>query len=310
MVVSTIGFFDGVHRGHQYLIQQVCAEAHRRGVPSLLITFDCHPRNVFAPDSTPLLLSSNEDKMKLLRATGVDDIYVLPFDQSMAQMTAREFMGEVLKKQLGVSVLIIGYDHRFGRPQPSISGESEIFKVYEAYGREIGIEVLLAGELEGGHVSSSSIRKILEVGDIGKANGMLGHPYSWTGNVIHGHAVGRQLGFPTANLQAVETQQLLPANGAYAVWVSCDRWKNPLQGMLNIGKRPTIGNGSNTSIEVHLFDFEGDLYDETLTLYFIARLRAERWFESDEALIEQLRKDRQQAIVILDRESLHLNNKK
>jgi len=270
---------------------------------SLLITFDRHPRSVFAPAAVPPLLTTAEEKMELLRATGVDEIYVLPFDKEMAALTAKEFMQQVLKEQLGVEVLVIGYDHRFGRPTPATKSQGTLqaanavegFPEYQAYGREMGIEVVLAKELEGEHVSSSEIRKALADGDVQRAAQLLGRPYTWTGRVVHGHEVGRQLGFPTANLVAVENGQgtmdngqwtvgkMLPARGAYAV----------VGGMLNIGSRPTIGNGADVSIEAHLFDFHGDLYGKTLTVSFLARLRDERRFESEEELIRQLERDRE-----------------
>ena len=291
--VATIGFFDGVHRGHQCLIRQVQDEARRRGLSSLVITFDRHPRSVFAPESVPPLLTSAEEKMTLLRQTGVDDIYVLPFDREMAALTAREFMQQVLRGRLGVEVLVIGYDHRFGRPLPC--GES--FADYQAYGRELGIDVVLAQELEGEHVSSSLIRQVLAQGDVTAAAHLLGRPYTWTGRVIHGRAVGHRLGFPTANLQTLVPNKLLPANGVYAV--AATSLTGDLQGtagaMLNIGQRPTIDNGSDVSIEAHLFDFHGDLYEQTLTLFFVAHLRAERRFDSEQALIAQLLQDEQKA---------------
>lgn len=289
MKVCTIGFFDGVHRGHQCLIQQVKDEARRRDAHSLLITFDRHPRSVFAPESAPSLLTSAGEKMELLQATGVDDIYVLPFDRQMASLTAREFMAEVLKGQLGVGALVIGYDHHFGRPQ------GEHFEDYCAYGREIGIDVVLAHELEGEHVSSSAIRRALEKGDVAQAAHLLGRPYTWTGRVVHGHAIGQLLGFPTANLEAAEPMKLLPAKGAYAVEVTeADEKDGPKwQGMLNIGRRPTLDNGNDVSVEAHLLDYDGDLYGHRLTISFIARLREERRFDSEEALVEQLLRDEQ-----------------
>ena len=339
-MVATIGFFDGVHRGHQCLIRQVQDEALQRGMRSLIITFDRHPRAVFAPGAVPPLLTTTEEKMALLKATGIDDIYVLPFDKAMAALTAREFMQQVMKEQLGVKVLVIGYDHRFGRREtidPATKSQGTIqekdavegFAEYQGYGREMGIEVVLAKELEGEHVSSSEVRRALESGDVQRAAQLLGRPYTWTGRVVHGHEVGRQLGFPTANLVAVDRSaqgdashmkkgqetvgKMLPARGAYAVRVKSERVKSEkwdgervkseewdgeewAAGMLNIGRRPTIDNGSDISIEAHLFDFEGDLYGQTLTLSFIARLREERRFASEEELMAQLQADKQVAL--------------
>ena len=321
-MVCTIGFFDGVHRGHQCLIRQVRDEALRRGARSLLITFDRHPRSVFAPESVPQLLTTASEKQALLRATGVDDIFVLPFDRAMAALTAREFMQRVLKEQLGVDVLVIGYDHRFGRPLSN--SRSEGFPEYQAYGKELGIEVVQARELEGEHVSSSAIRRALADGDVATAARLLGRPYEWTGRVVHGHAVGRRLGFPTANLEAVEPGKVRPARGVYAAKVllpatdvagtAAGRARGTATdvagtaaadtaaagtgavAMLNIGHRPTLDNGSELSIEANLLDFCGDLYGQTLTLLFIARLREERQFRSEAELAEQLQRDRAAAL--------------
>ena len=300
--VSTIGFFDGVHRGHQCLIQQVKEEARRRGAQSLLITFDRHPRSVFAPGSVPPLLTTAEEKMALLRATGVDDIFVLPFDRSMAALTAREFMRQVLKEQLGVTALVMGYDHRFGKPE----GLSTDFEHYQTWGREEGLDIVLAHELEGEHVSSSAIRQALETGNVTVAAHLLGRPYTWTGRVVHGHGIGRQLGFPTANLEASESAKLLPACGAYAVVVNCssptgEGWER--KAMLNIGRRPTMDNGKDVSVEAHLLDFHGDLYGHVLTLSFIARLREERRFSCEAELARQLETDKAQAMDALNTKS-------
>lgn len=301
MIVATIGFFDGVHRGHQYLIQQVQEEALHRGARSLLITFDRHPRSVFAPDSAPQLLTTAEEKMALLRATGVDDIYILPFDRTMAELTAQEFMQQVLKQQLGVTALVIGYDHRFGkRTDPNLTRDGgEGFEEYQAYGRELGIDVVPARELTGEHVSSSAIRRLLTGGDVAAASRLLGRPYTWSGRVVHGHEVGRQLGFPTANLEGIEPTKMLPAKGVYAVECTIHPKMIHSKAMLNIGRRPTLDNGTDISVEVHLFDFNEDLYDRTLTLSFVTRLREEQRFDSEAELTEQLQRDRAAALKAL-----------
>ena len=307
--VCTIGFFDGVHRGHQFLIRQVRDEALRRGVPSLLITFDRHPRTLLDPEGAPQLLTSMEEKMSLLQATGVDAIRVLTFDRPTADLSAYEFMRQVLRDQLGVGVLVIGYDHHFGRPQ------GEDFEAYKAMGRQLGIDVVQARQLEGNHVSSSAIRRALEGGDVATANRLLGRPYTWTGHVVHGHAVGRQLGFPTANLEATHHDKLLPARGAYAVYVqpeephsakgepALSEKNTTYPSLLNIGRRPTLDNGTDTTVEAHLIDFRGDLYGQTLTVAFIARLREERRFDSEDELAAQLRRDREEALKMMETDS-------
>ncbi len=291
--VCSIGFFDGVHRGHQFLIQQVLGEARRRGARSFLVTFDRHPRSLFSPASAPLLLTSHAEKMELLQRTGVDDIFVLPFDHEMASLTAREFMDKELRQQLGVTTLVIGYDHHFGHPQ------GETFEDYVALGRELDIDVVAASELEGEHVSSSAIRRALASGNVSLAAQMLGRPYTWTGSVVHGHAVGRQLGFPTANLEATEPQKLLPASGVYAVTITSSSAGSEAAAMLNIGHRPTLDSSGALSVEAHLFDFSGDLYGSRLTLSFIARLREEQHFKSEAELRSQLLNDKEETIARL-----------
>lgn len=285
--VCTIGFFDGVHRGHQCLIRQVKDEARRRGARSLIVTFDRHPRAVFDPSGVPPLLTTAEEKMTLLRGSGVDDIYVLPFDSAMATLTAREFMEQVLKEQMGVTTLMIGYDHHFGRPQ------GETFEDYATFGRELGIDVVLAHELEDEHVSSSAIRRTLGEGDVAEAARLLGRTYTWTGNVVHGNAIGRDLGFPTANLEAKAPEKMLPARGAYAAII------NHQSSMVNIGTRPTVAGSDDVSIEAHIINFKGDLYGQELTVEFIARLRAEHRFGSREELTRQLSDDRQRVLEII-----------
>ncbi len=286
-IVATIGFFDGVHRGHQWLIQQVLHEAQCRDARSLIITFDRHPRTVFAPGTAPACLTTAEEKMRLLQASGVDDIYVLPFDKAMASLTAREFMLRVLHEQLHVTALVVGYDHRFGRPVPA-EGDVPPLELYRRYGHEAGIEVVEATPLEGGHVSSSAIRRALMDGDVDTASQLLGRPYTWTGTVVHGHALGRQLGFPTANLEAVEPRQALPANGSYAVRLG------ERAAMLNIGVRPTVDNSRQCSVEAHVLDYDGNLYGTRQTITFVQRLRSERAFRSRAALVSQLRRDEAQ----------------
>lgn len=280
--VATIGFFDGVHRGHLCLIQQLLEEARKRGLKSLLVTFDRHPRTVVSPGHVPTLLTTLEEKEGLLRRTGVDEIAVLPFTHEMSCLSAREFMEQVLRRELNVQVLILGYDHAFGHGGGSLND-------YVRWGKETGIEVLRAHELEDVMVSSSKCRRLLETGDVKGAAEMLGRPYSLSGEVVRGFHVGHELGFPTANLQA-DADKLIPAYGAYAVWATLEDGERH-GGMLNIGNRPTIGNGETMSIEVNLLDYEGDLYGQRMTVEFVGRLRDERRFASRDELMQQLAQD-------------------
>ena len=346
-VVATIGFFDGVHRGHRYLIDKVMEMAHAHAQQSMVITFDRHPREVLQSDYQPQMLTTLNTKLRLLRETGVDRVEVLHFTRELAALSAREFMAQVLKERLGVTTLVIGYDHRFGH------NRAEGFDDYVRYGNELGIEVVQNSELTilaepcppvsysseapvassseapnassevassvkessssacsfaekwGKHVSSSAIRRLLKEGNVSRANLFLDRPYTIAGCVTHGFAEGRKMGFPTANLDTTGYPLLIPANGVYGVWVKIgcadavmgkcevpnhDGW---LPAMLNIGTRPTF-DGSTTTIEANIFDFNDDIYGQPMTIAFCFRLRNEQRFDSVEARENQLHKDRKE----------------
>ena len=280
--VATIGFFDGVHRGHQCLVSQVCQLAHEHSCPSLVITFDKHPRQVLHADYIPQLLSTLTEKKALLMASGIDRLEVLPFTVELSRLTALQFMQQVLRDQLQVKTLVMGYDHRFG------CGGGE-FADYVEWGRQTGIDVVLAHELGDVKVSSSRIRRFLAEGDVRQANMLLGYPYALQGVVMSGHQVGRHIGFPTANLK-VQEDKLLPALGVYAVRVRVED-EASYDGMLCIGHRPTLNNGDELSVEANLFDFSGDLYGKKVKLMLVDRLRDEQSFPSVQALQQQLEQD-------------------
>ena len=286
-MIATIGFFDGVHIGHCHLINMLKKVARERGVESCVITFDRHPRQVVQPEWCPEMLTTLEEKTQLLKATGIDRCEVLHFDREMANQSAHDFMLHTLKEKLGVSILVTGYDNRFGH------NRSEGFEDYVRYGKEIGIEVIKGEELTDGsnNVSSSSIRRMLKEGRIEDATRCLGREYQLTGTVVGGEHIGRTIGFPTANIRPDDSSKLIPANGVYAV----DVWSqagdiNRERAMLNIGTRPTF-NGTATTIEVHIPHFAGNLYGSTLSIAFLRKIREERKFDSPEALVEQLNKD-------------------
>ena len=285
-LVATSGFFDGVHRGHQFLIKQVCDEAKASGMESAVITFDEHPRKVLHQDYQPRLLSTLEEKLILLSRTGIDNAVVLHFDREMAGLSAHDFMEKVLRDRLNVKKLIIGYDNRFGH------NRAEGFDDYVRMGHEMGIEVIQsqAFSLDGVNVSSSYIRKLIEKGELELANKCLGYPYAIYGKVVSGYQEGRKLGFPTANLDLSGSGQLVPANGVYGVKVRLQDSMQYRRGMMNIGTRPTF-NGKNLSIEAYIFDFSGDIYGQTLVAAFIHRIRDEHKFDSAEELAEQMRND-------------------
>lgn len=277
--VATIGMFDGVHRGHQFVLQCVIQTARERGLQPMVITFDHSARR-------EQLLTTLDEKLTLIRQTGIERIEVLPFTAKLKQLTAHQFMQQVLKEQLNAQVLLTGYDNRFGH------NREEGFNDYVRYGHELGIEVLqLPAE---GQVSSSLIRQLLLKGQVAEAAEALGHPYKLKGRVEHGEHVGTRLGFPTANIVPDSAAQLIPAPGVYAV--TCDA----LKGIMNIGTRPTFGPHSQT-LEVHLLHYDGNLYGQQLSVAFIQRLRDEQRFDSMEALQRQLQRDAQQAEALLTR---------
>lgn len=286
--VATIGFFDGVHRGHRFLIEQVRQYAHSQGMPSLLITFRTHPRQVMQADYQPKLLSTLTEKKELLADTGADYCAILEFTSRMSHLSAREFMSEVLKDRLNVKMLVIGYDHRFGH------GRTGGFSEYVEYGKELGIEVRRAEPLTLSEipVSSSVTRAFLSEGEVEMAARCLMRPYALNGIVTSGFQIGRELGFPTANLQIEDMQKLIPKGGVYAVRVTDALTPSKVYaGMLNVGVRPTVGNGADLSVEVHILHFEGDLYGHQLTVEFMHRLRDEKKFRNKGELVNQLRAD-------------------
>lgn len=289
--VATIGFFDGVHVGHQFLIGQVIREAQKEHLASMAVSFAEHPRRVMQQAYQPRLLSTPDEKCARMKALGLDYMALLTFDEALSRLTARQFMQQVLYDRLKVRVLVVGYDHRFGRDR------AEGFEDYVRYGQEIGIRVVQARPLlvEGMPVSSSMVRAFVEEGEMEHATRLLGCYYAVRGKVVDGYKVGRKLGFPTANLQLEDADKLLPACGVYAVRVELEGIL--YKGMLNIGNRPTLDNGKNVSIEVHLLHFSGDIYNQLLTVEFVSRLRSERRFRSAGELSEQLKKD---ALIVED----------
>ena len=294
---ATIGFFDGVHQGHQYLLRRLVDEARQAGLLSCVITFDRHPRQVLQTDYCPRLLTTFEERKELLAQTGIDLCVILPFSPEMAALSAKDFMKDILLERIGVKRLYIGYDHRFGH------NRSEGFEDYVRYGEEMGMEVLQNDAfvlspstdeaVEQESVSSSSIRKALLQGNVDQARMLLGYPYFLSGKVVDGEHEGRKMGFPTANIDVTCKEKLLPAPGAYVVEVSIEGEEKALPGMMNIGTRPTFGE-NNLSLEVHVLDYSGNLYGKMLSVAFLQRLREEHRFVNTEELREQLMSDAQQ----------------
>ena len=293
--VATIGFFDGVHMGHRYLISQVTEAAHSMSLKAMVITFDEHPRRVLHAAFQPQLLTTNAEKRQLFIATGIDTCAILHFDEATAALTAQQFMANVLRKRLNVRVLIIGYDNRFGH------NRSEGFDDYVRYGHDCGIEVRKAEALTlgGVNVSSSVVRALLKEGSVERAARCLGYNYFMDGKVIHGVRVGRRLGFPTANIEPCDGRKMVPAVGVYAVRVLIDGEPAAHRAIMNIGTRPTFG-GSGMSMEVNIFGFEGDIYGRTMRVEFVHRLRAERKFDSADELARHIAADKERAEQLFD----------
>ncbi len=303
--VATIGFFDGVHRGHRFLLDHVIAEARAEGLASMAVTFDRHPRQVLHSDYVPQALSTPEEKLRLLAATGIDCAAVLHFDRDMAACGARDFMRDILRDGLGVRRLVIGYDHRFGH------NRAEGFDDYVRYGRELGIVVEQAPAFsEGGDkVSSSLVRRLLAAGDVERAAECLGRPYAVSGKVVGGYREGRRMGFPTANLDVAGSGRMLPADGVYATEVHVGGEKSALRGMTNIGRRPTFGTHGVT-VETYILDYSADLYGREMSLAFRSRLRGEHTFSSPGELAAQLAEDREEVRKVFGEEKVESDNPK
>jgi len=291
-LVLTIGFFDGVHAGHRFLIRQVGKIAKKKKLQSAILTFSPHPRLVLDKEYKPCLLNNLPEKIELLSEQPLDFCIQIGFTPDFANYSAREFMQEILQKKLNVKHLLIGYDHRFGK------NREEGFDDYCRYGDELGIKVTRAQLYRDGNaISSSFIRKLLISGDIRSANHYLCYPFNFKGVVVEGFKIGRKIGFPTANLRLSFEHKCVPDVGVYAVWVEMEKVK--YGGMLYIGNRPTVANGEKPSIEVNIFDFEGDLYGKELTIIFVDKIRNQQKFQNTELLREQLNIDKQTVMKIL-----------
>lgn len=290
---ATIGFFDGVHSGHRFLINELIREARSRQLQSLIITFRIHPRKVLQREFQPRLLTDPDEKKALLRATGVDQVVELNFSPEMAALTAREFIQQILSNQLNVKMLLIGHDHRFGK------NREEGFPAYVQYGRETGMEVLQANRFstdQAPHISSSEIRHAVQRGNMPYANKLLGYKYAFSGLVVSGYQVGRKIGFPTANLKVENEDKLIPGSGVYAVDVIIE--DEQFRGMLNIGIRPTLTDDNRLSIEVHIIGFDKDIYHQQIKIIFLEKIREEQKFASIDELVTRLAIDKKMVMAL------------
>ncbi len=284
--VVTIGTFDGVHIGHQKILQTLLDEAKRIDGESVLLTFYPHPRMILYPESHGMkLLQTQAEKMEKLSEYGLQNLIIYPFSFDFSRLTALEFVRDILVNKLHVRKIVIGYDHQFGKNR---EGNIQYLKdIADTYEFEV-IEIP-AQDIDEVNISSTKIREALLKGDVQRAAVFLGQPYVISGKVVRGRALGRTIGFPTANIEVNSDLKLVPGIGVYAVEVHVEG--NAYRGMLNIGKRPTIVSTDDVHLEVHILDFQEDIYDKMITIRFMERVRDEQKFESVEALKEQLQKD-------------------
>lgn len=289
--VVSMGTYDGVHCGHKMVLKRLMQKAKSLGKPSMLITFEPHPRLVLQQNIKGLkLLSIRQEKITQMNQLGIDYLLFLPFTYDFSQLTPEEFIERYLIEKLDVQAMIIGYDHQFGKRQ-NADESTDVIPLLQKYGIEV--ERIPEHDVKQIAVSSTKIRQALSEGNISLANELLGYAYTFSGNVIHGNKLGRTLGFPTANIMLKSDQKLLPGDGVYAVWVKYKM--NWIKGMLNIGFKPTFKSKERT-IEVHLINFDGLIYGEFLTVKLVKKIRSEQAFNNIDMLQQQLNKDRLQII--------------
>lgn len=284
--VVTQGTFDGVHLGHRKILTQLKAYAEKEGGETVMLTFFPHPRMVLQPeDNTLKLLETIDEKITHLETLGIDHLLILPFTKEFSRLSAEEFVRDILVQGIGTKVMVVGYDHRFGKNREGSFQElQDLASIYD-----FRVEEIAAEDIDAVTISSTKIRHALLAGDLATANTYLGYPYRVQGKVVHGHKRGKGLGFPTANIQLSAPYKLIPGDGVYAVGVFIHGKK--YKGMANIGSQPTFLEREH-AFEVHIFDFAQDIYNEAIEVVFHQRLRDEMRFDSVDALRSQLEKDK------------------
>lgn len=296
--VATIGTFDGLHHGHRTILQRVIEAAKERNGESILISFHPHPRLVLFPENNPLrLLQSLHEKIEMLDEIGIDKLMLIPFTKEFSRVSSKSFILDILVEKVGIEHIIIGYDHHFGKNRTG--GIEELALYGPAYG--YSVEEIPAQRIDDANVSSTKIRRALAEGDIKTANAYLGYGYTFQGTVVHGEKLGRTLGFPTANLDVDDPIKLLPGDGIYLVKVGIGNQEDRSFegfGLLNIGKKPTVGEFERC-YEVYIYDFDKDIYGQTVRLEMIDYLRGEKKFDSIDHLVEAMEKDKQKGLDLL-----------
>lgn len=289
--VITVGTFDGVHLAHREIVREVVSRARSRKGRSVVITFDPHPKEIVTSSRGPVrLLSTLEERIRLFEAMNVDLLFVIRFTLAFSRLTSKEFYQQYAVDGVGVSEVVVGYDHMFGRDRQA--GIEELVRMGQLFA--FSVYAVPPYSVDGLVVSSTRIRKALADGNIDHANRLLGYPYTLSGVVVRGDGRGKTIGYPTANLAPSSDRKIIPGRGVYLVGVRLRG--RTYHGMLNIGLRPTVTDGTEQTMEVHIFEFDGEIYAEEVTIAFLKKLREEQKFASAQQLIEQLHKDKEESM--------------
>lgn len=292
--ILTIGTFDGVHIGHNKILTKLVEESKKNNLSSLIMTFFPHPRMVLQKSQEIKMIDTIDEKIHLFEKTGVDNLIIQPFDENFSKIRAKEFVEEILVKKLKIKHIIIGYDHRFGKDREASVEDLKKFGLNYMF----TVEEIAAQEIHSIAISSTKIRNAILKGEIKKCNEYLGRNFMLTGEVVHGDGLGKKINFPTANIEIPETYKIIPKNGVYLVKAIIN--SEIYFGMMNIGVRPTIG-GKNKSLEIHFFNFKDNIYNKTISVEIICKIRDEEEFSSIDELKIQLKKDEQFCLKLINK---------
>jgi len=292
--ILTIGTFDGVHIGHNKILTKLVEESKKNNLSSLIMTFFPHPRMVLQKSQEIKMIDTIDEKIHLFEKTGVDNLIIQPFDENFSKIRAKEFVEEILVKKLKIKYIIIGYDHRFGKDREASVDDLKKFGLNYKF----TVEEIAAQEIHSIAISSTKIRNAILKGEIKKCNEYLGRNFMLTGEVVHGDGLGKKINFPTANIEIPETYKIIPKNGVYLVKAIIN--SEIYFGMMNIGVRPTIG-GKNKSLEIHFFNFKDNIYNKTISVEIICKIRDEEEFSSIDELKIQLKKDEQFCLKLINK---------
>tara|TARA_B100000929_G_scaffold23231_1_gene17392 strand:- start:3616 stop:4542 length:927 start_codon:yes stop_codon:yes gene_type:complete len=292
--ILTIGTFDGVHIGHNKILTKLVEESKKNNLSSLIMTFFPHPRMVLQKSQEIKMINTMDEKIHLFEKTGVDNLIIQPFDENFSKIRAKEFVEEILVKKLKIKHIIIGYDHRFGKDREASVEDLKKFGLNYMF----TVEEIAAQEIHSIAISSTKIRNAILKGEIKKCNEYLGRNFMLTGEVVHGDGLGKKINFPTANIEIIDTYKIIPKNGVYLVKTIIN--SEIYFGMMNIGVRPTIG-GKNKSLEIHFFNFKDNIYNKTISVEIICKIRDEEKFSSIDELKIQLKKDEQFCLKLINK---------